>query len=331
MNSNNRWNTKGNLTTRCAFVFCILGLSLSTTLQADDPLPFKLGQADNPTLVIHADDAGMCRSVNRGTIDALENGVVSSVSIMVPCPAFEEFAQYAKKHPEYDYGIHLTLNAEFGSYRWGTVADAKKVPSLLDETGNMWKSVELVAQHAVPSEVEIELRAQIDRALDRGIKLTHIDSHMGSLWMRPDLTEIYVNLGIEYNLSVLFFSENGGFDFIASHPEVKRRAPAIAKNLRARGMPIIDHGLVHYVKDSYKEKKAFYRNALKNLKPGITGLYVHCGYHDDELSAITGSVVVRDGDRRVFTDYDVIADIKKLGLDVVSWGELRRRIKTGEQ
>src|SRR5215471_16373122 len=145
----------------------------------------KLGfSRDAKLLIVHADDVGMTHSVNAATIAALDTGLVNSASIMVPCPWFPEIADYAKSHPEIDFGLHLTLTSERIYYRWGPVAPKSGVPSLVDANGYFYHdwAAETVpsshpAIHVDQQDAERELRAQIDRAYAMGIRPTHLDSH----------------------------------------------------------------------------------------------------------------------------------------------------------
>src|SRR5919202_1394081 len=81
---------------------------------------------DKKLLIIHADDAGVSHSTNAAIIAAFEKKAINSASIMVPCPWFPEIAAYAKAHPELDWGIHITLTAEWKNYKWAGVSSSNE-------------------------------------------------------------------------------------------------------------------------------------------------------------------------------------------------------------
>jgi chitin disaccharide deacetylase len=274
-------------------------------------------------VIIHADDAGMSHSVNMATIQGMEQGIVSSASIMVPCPWFKEIAAYAKAHPEKDFGIHLTLNCEWHDYRWGPVAPRESVPSLVDPEGYMWGGVPEIVAHAKAEEVATELRAQVKRALQFGVPVSHLDTHMGAVISRPDLVEVYAKLGVEFNVPV-FFVRKFEDPALALPEPIRARAAEMLKVLDDRRLPILDHYTQYYSGENYEAKKQMYLKAIADTQPGVRYLIIHCGYNNEELQAITSSSVIRDNDRRIFTDPDMIEAVRKSGVEVVSWKQVRQ-------
>src|ERR671933_760039 len=100
------------------------------------PLAARLGYpADAKLLIVHADDIGVAHSVNAATFKAFESGLVTSGSIMIPCPWLPEVSAYARAHADADLGLHLTLTSEWATYRWGGVLSKERLPSLYAADG----------------------------------------------------------------------------------------------------------------------------------------------------------------------------------------------------
>ena len=174
---------------------CLFTMLVSTAQQNNEqqkiPLLFRL------------DDIGMCHSVNMAAEEVLKTSMPVSMSVMVPCPWFTEAVQVLKKYPHVSVGIHLTLNAEWKNYRWGPVAGVSAVPSLVDSLGHFFPSRSLLfGNNPKLSEIETELRAQIDKALKAGLKLDYLDYHMGAAMQTLETRAIVEKLAAEYKLSI---------------------------------------------------------------------------------------------------------------------------------
>jgi len=233
----------------------------------------RLGHpADAKLLIIHADDLGAAHSINAASFDALDRGTISSASIMIPTPWVTEVATYARAHPNADLGLHLTITSEWETYRWGGVAPADKVPSLLDSTGTFPSDVAPVVARAKAVEVEREIRAQIDRAITLGIRPTHLDSHMGALFSSPELFATYVRVARAYRLPFLA---------LRGDRRVKPPLPLLETDV------LVDTVIIASPEVPRERWKEFYLREISNLKPGVTELIVHLGRDDSELQAVT--------------------------------------------
>ena len=155
----------------------------------------RLGYApDAKLLIINCDDLGSSRSANVAVYSALRHGLATSATLMVPCPwARDAAAQYRGE----DVGVHLTLNAEWETYRWGPITHS---PSLLDGDGGFPRTLDDIWDHADLDEVRKECRAQIERAIFWGFDVSHLDSHMGTMQLRPEFFDVYLELAVDFQL-----------------------------------------------------------------------------------------------------------------------------------
>ncbi len=294
------------------FVF----LSISSALAQSRNIAERLGYPrDSKLLIIHADDLAVAHSEDAASFDALDRKAITSASIMVPCPWLTEVAEYAKSHPDADLGLHLTLTSEWKTYRWGPVSPKDKVPSLFDPSGYLYPDTPQASGILKADEVEREIRAQIERANAMGIHLTHLDSHMGALFSRPDLFAVYVKVAHEYKLPFLAF--------------IAPTAPPTLTSLLSSKDVVLDSVVIADPSIHVSDWKTFYANAIRDLKPGVTELIVHLGHDDSELRAVTTGfddygAAWRQRDYDVVTSSEFKKSLEDNHVILIGWSDLKK-------
>ncbi len=284
--------------------------------------------AGEKLLLIHADDIGICHAANQAAFGTMEFGLVKSGSIMMPCPWVNEVAAYFQRNPAADFGLHLTINSEWQNLRWGPVASRDKVNSLLDREGCFWRSPADTRSHAKSNEIEIELTAQIEKALLLGFKPTHMDFHMGTLFLNPEWVEIAWRLSDRYRIPLTMVRWSSAF----SKREVESRGvpPEYMKSLLesydARGISNIDDFISVVNGVNLQERRENYFQILRNLKPGISKLVIHPGLENDEMKHMmegaADGLPKRAADYRVFTDTQTRELITSLDIRLVGWRDI---------
>jgi len=273
---------------------------------------------DSKLLIIHADDLAVAHSQDSASFDALDRNAVTSASVMVPCPWLSEVADYAKSHPDADLGLHLTLSSEWKTYRWGPVAPKDTVPSLFEPSGYLWPEVQPAIQHIKADDAEREIRAQIELATAMGIRPTHLDSHMGVLFERPDLFAVYVKVAHEYKLP-----------FLATLGD---QAPPALVALLSKNDIVLDSVVMAYPSVPADNWKNFYLDTIRNLKPGLTEMIVHLGHDDAELRAVTVDhpdygAAWRQRDYEVITSPEFKKALEDNHVVLIHWSEIRKLIQ----
>jgi hypothetical protein len=282
------------------------------TAPASKTVAERLGYPPNARLlVLHADDMGMMHSVNKATIEALNNKWITSASILVPCPWFPEAARYAQEHPEWDLGIHLALTSEWTPQRWRPMAFGSKGSSLTDADGYLPPTADKVLPQADHAEIEKELRTQVEAALAAGLKITHLDTHMWAVGRVAP--EVYLKLGRAYGVPVLADHD------VLTPPGMDSESVLIDRVLA------LEPGV------ATERWVNAYENILRPLPPGVYQLIVHLAYANEEMQAATYDHADWGAQWRQ-NDFDMVKNpefrkfLNDQGFVLVSWRDLAKAL-----
>lgn len=279
-------------------------------------------------LIINGDDFGMCHGANEAIMNMYQDKVISSASVMVVCPWFEEAAAFLREHPECDIGLHLTFTSEWKNYKWGPISQ-RDTSSLMDKAGYFYTDCMAFENNSNQEHVMHEMEAQIHKATQAGIALNNIDNHMGSLY------------GLMTGKSYLphVFSKCGdlqlGFRFPKHLPDTRQHntSPTMVQNMenlcalaQHKGVPLIDH-LVEYPfhmeeQETYTSLKEMVIDKIRHLKPGISELYIHPSIPCNEIKHINPSWEKRVMEYHLFYEDALWNTIDQEGIEVIGWGDI---------
>jgi predicted glycoside hydrolase/deacetylase ChbG (UPF0249 family) len=231
---------------------------------------------DARVLIVNCDDFGMHDAINAAVVDSIENGIASSASLMLPCPAAASAMRLLRERPHIPFGIHLALIRDSREDCWGPIAAKADVPSLLDPgTGELYvdtpaQRTALLAEARL-TDIERELRAQIDAVVDAGLAPTHLDWHCLADGGRADILDLAMVLAEEYGLAARVWLDEG-----------RRKA-------REQGKPVVDNAFLDSYAIGLDGRAETCARMLRELPRGLTEWAVHPAHGDEPRQTIEPS------------------------------------------
>jgi predicted glycoside hydrolase/deacetylase ChbG (UPF0249 family) len=265
-----------------------------------------LAQQVPPRLIVRGDDMGYSHSGNEAILKCSKEGIQTSVEIIVPSPWFPEAVRMLAENPSIDVGIHLALSSEWSNVKWRPVSDAI---SIRDEDGYffpmIWPNKSYPGQALNENrwtlpDIEKEFRAQIELALRKLPRISHVSSHMGCTDMNDSVRLLTTRLAKEYHIDIDL--QESGVEYVSYEGLRKTSAGKIAGFLKM----------------------------LDKLKPGHTYLFVdHPGIDNAELRAIhhigyEDVATDRQGVTDTWTHPSVKKRIHERNIQLISYSDLRK-------
>ncbi|KAA0962442.1 ChbG/HpnK family deacetylase [Microbacterium sp. ANT_H45B] len=287
----------------------------------------RLGLAPGArAIIINADDFGMCHAANTAITGLLSAGHIDSTTVMMPCAWAPEALAFAAARTDLDVGVHLVLTSEWTDYRWRPLTGTGT--TLVDAAGCFPADTLSIEQNADEADVEAEVAAQLQGALDAGVDVTHLDNHMGSVYGlltgRDFLAPVFA-LAARHGLPIrLPRSMEGTADDAALQAKLTEAAAAAD----ALGIEIIDrlwsHPFDAAPDESYEQVRDGFIALLRAVPAGVTEIYLHPMVDDDELRAVVDFGAVKRGhELRLLSDPAVLRAIADEGLVRIGWRALR--------
>lgn len=260
-----------------------------------------------PRLIVRGDDMGYSHAGNEALLKCSKDGIQTSIEIIVPSPWFPEAVKMLEANPDIDVGIHLAITSEWDNVKWRPLTDC---PSLKDKDGYFYpmtfpnKNYPELAINDHPlnvGEIEKEFRAQIELALKKIPRVSHISGHMGCTNLSDEVKTMTKKLAREYNIDI-DPSDYG------------------VQGARYDGPKQTSH-----------EKIESFVRMLSKLEKGKTYLFVdHPGLDTQELRAIShigyeDVAVDRQGVTDTWTNEKVKAAIRKYGVQLISYKDLKSK------
>lgn len=281
-------------------------------------------------LIVNADDYGLCKSSNDAVQDLFEKGRLKSSTIMMPCPCAKDAMEFAKSHPQYAIGVHLTMTNEWDEYRWKPLTDGK---TLVNEEGYMWRSSREVEKNANIKELEKEVRAQIDFAHNSGFKPSHIDNHMGSLYGhytgRFSLCNMTLKVCGEYGYAYRLYTKFDKRICPAGTPYPLYCASALLGRFLSKVHKVILPDYLLFPDWTRELRSGGYENYRKtilklwtDIPDGVTETFVHPAFETDELKSIVGSWQDRVWEYNLMNDPETHKFLEEKGIQLISYRDL---------
>lgn len=278
-------------------------------------------EASDKVVIFHIDDIGYSHASNVASFECLDFGIASCGSILIPAPWFLEAASICRNNAKYDIGVHLTLTCEYDFYRWRALSSVDPKTGLLDSEKSLWRTEEEAITNITVEAAEIEMRTQIQMAVDNGIDITHIDSHMGTV-LNPKFIPSYLKVAREFNVPA-FLPRISREELVAlGLGDLADVYLKMFSKLEASGVPLIDHIIIDTLGEQ-PDKVDYYCNRMAEIKPGLTHFLFHPAKISPELKAITQDTAeARNQDYEAFTNPRIKECVEKHDLKIIGYRKI---------